>query len=113
MATSKPPKADTSKPVVSRLLPLVWAERQISLVDLVSEISLPAVVKMPTDAKASDATPTLSHPLLLYKENKGVKVVAKNVSSLEAVTKDGVKYKEGDSTVFVPVDYPGKANFNP
>lgn len=107
MATSKPPKADTSKPVVSRLLPLVWAERQISLVDLVSEISLPAVVKMPTDAKASDATPTLNHPLLLYKENKGVKVVAKNVSSLEAVTKDGVKYKEGDSTVFVPVDYPG------
>ena len=102
--------AESSKSV-SRLLALVWAERPMNLEELVTEVSLPAVVKIQTDGKTADTSSALRHPLLLYKEVKGVKVVARNVSSLEAVGKDinkaGVKYRESDSIVFFPVDYPG------
>ena len=83
----------------------------MNLVDLVSDVPLPAVVKMQSDGKGMDSSNPLRQPLLLYKEQKSIKVVAKNVSSLEAVSpavsKDGVKYKESASTVFLPVDYPG------
>ena len=92
---------------VSRLLPLVWAERSMNLVELVSDVPLPAVVKMQPEGKVTDTTSPLSQPLLLYREQKSIKVVARNVSSLQAVSKDGVEYEEGASTVFLPVDYPG------
>ena len=83
----------------------------MDLKELVEDVSLPAVVKIHTDGKPADSSSALDQPLLLYKEVKGVKVVARNVSSLETVgrdvNKEGVRYKEGDSMVFFPVDYPG------
>lgn len=83
----------------------------MNLIDLLTDVALPDVVKMQTDGKPAESASTLSQPLLLYKELKGVKVVARNVSSLEPVgkdiNKDGVKYRESNSVVFFPVDYPG------
>jgi hypothetical protein len=63
--------------------------------------------------KKKDASSMLQQPLLLFKEVKGFKVVARNISSLVAVktSKDGVQFKEGGSVVVIPVDYPGKVSF--
>ena len=111
MEKTKHYKMAESSKSSSRFLPLVWAERPMALPELVEQVPLPAVVKIHTDGKTEDLSSALCQPLLLYKEVKGVKVVARNVSSLETVgkdiNKDGVRYREGDSTVFFPVDYPG------
>lgn len=95
-----------------RTLPLLWSERSLSLVDILKEFPLPVIVKMNADDRSKqkrDASTMLQQPLLLYKEVKGLKIVARNVSSLVAVktSKDGVQFKEGGSEVVIPVDYPG------
>lgn len=105
---------DAKASQVMRSLPLVWSERSVALPDLLKEASLPIIVKMNAEEKSKekgkkDASTMLHQPLMLYKEVKGFKVVARNVSSLIAVkdSKDGVKYKEGGSVVVLPVDYQG------
>jgi hypothetical protein len=104
---------DTSPSRVRRTLPLLWSEKSLNLVDLLKEFTLPVIVKMNADDKSKkkkDASSMLQQPLLLFKEVKGFKVVARNISSLVAVktSKDGVQFKEGGSVVVIPVDYPGK-----
>lgn len=99
-------------PKSSRSSDLVWADRSLSLVDLLKEMTLPVIVKMHAEDKSQkvkDASVMLQQPLLLYKEIKGYKVVARNVSSLEAVktAKDGVEYKEGRSVIVLPINYQG------
>lgn len=103
---------DTSPVRVRRTQPFLWSERSLNLVDLLKEFKLPVIVKMNADNKSKhkrDASSMLQQPLLLYREVKGFKVVARNISSLVAVktSKDGVQYKEGGSEVVIPVDYPG------
>ncbi|XP_045188814.2 uncharacterized protein LOC123546526 [Mercenaria mercenaria] len=103
---------DTSPSRNPRTLSLQWSDRSLSLVDLLKEFTLPVIVKMNADDKSKkkkDASSMLQQPLLLYKEVKGFKVIARNISSLVAVktSKDGVQFKEGGSVVAIPVDYPG------
>lgn len=102
-----------SIPKLSKSTDLIWSDRSMSLVDLLKEMTLPVVVKMNAEdktKKVKDASAMLCQPLLLYKEIKGYKVVARNVSSLVAVktSKDGVEYKEGGSVIVLPVQYQGK-----
>ena len=104
---------DTSPSRVRRSFPLLWSEKSLNLVDLLKDYTLPVIVKMNADDKSKkkkDASLMLQQPLLLYKEVKGFKVVARNISSLVAVktSKDGVQFKEGGSVVVIPVDYSGK-----
>jgi len=104
-----------SIPKISRGGDLIWSDRSLSLANLMKEMSLPVIVKMNAEDKArkvKDGSSMLQQPLLLYKELKGFKVVARNVSSLVAVktSKDGVEYKEGGSVIVLPVQYQGKYN---
>lgn len=103
---------DSSPVRIRRTLPLLWSERSLNLEDILAEFTLPVIVKMNADDTSKhkrDASIMLQQPLLLYKEIKGFKVVARNVSSLVSVktSKDGVQFKEGGSVVVIPVDYPG------
>ena len=108
-------KKDFKQLAISRPLPLIWGDRSASLVNLLKDNVLPVVVKMKTSdmkrKERNESSSLLQQPLLLYKELKGIKVIARNISSLVAVngTKDGVQYKEGGSVIVLPVDYPGKS----
>ncbi|KAH3694807.1 uncharacterized protein LOC127862674 isoform X2 [Dreissena polymorpha] len=92
---------------------LLWSEKSLNLEALLKESTLPVVVKMNAADDSSklkkDAGTLLQQPLLLFKESKGFKVIAKNVSSLVAVrtSRDGVQYREGGATIVIPVQYPG------
>lgn len=101
-----------SIPKSSRSSDLVWSDRSMSLADLMKEMTLPVIVKMNAEDKSKkvkDASAMLQQPLLLYKEVKGYKCVARNVSSLVAVktSKDGVEYKDSGSVIVLPVHYRG------
>ena len=96
----------------SRVDSLVWADRSEILADILQDSDLPLVVRM-SERRAERRDPAgalLSQPLLLYRELKGFKVIARNVSSLQAVptSKGGVEYREGGSVIVLPVDYEGK-----
>ncbi|KAL4236895.1 hypothetical protein ACF0H5_005281 [Mactra antiquata] len=91
---------------------IIWAKTSMNLQDILKEYSLPVIVKMDAEDKGKskkDASAALQQPLMLYKEVKGYKIVARNVSSLVAVktSKEGVQFKEGGSVIVLPVDYHG------
>lgn len=95
-----------------RPLGILWSERCLNLLDLLSETTLPTVVKMNAEDKSKErknVSALLQQPLLLYKESKGFKLMARNVSSLVVVktSKTGIQYKEGGSVIVLPIDYPG------
>lgn len=117
-------RIDEKHSPLSRLNGVVWSERTLNLIDLLKETGLPTVVKMHTDDSAGnqparkdpvaqtprrEAGALLHKPLLLYKETKGIKLMARNISSLVAVktSKNSVQYRESETTVVLPVDYPG------
>jgi len=93
---------------VSGNVPVVWNDQPQTMAEILESNSLPVVVKICTENRLLPSQRTegdIHEPLIVYKELTGIKIYAKNVTSLDMLACSPAK--DSGTTVVIPDTYPG------
>lgn len=94
---------------ISGNLPIVWSDQPQTMKTILSETSLPTVVKVWQENRLLanlEGANDIHKPLLVYNEMRGTKVYAKNVTSVDVLA--GAPCRDKTPIVVIPVIYNGK-----
>ncbi|XP_021350887.1 uncharacterized protein LOC110448781 [Mizuhopecten yessoensis] len=89
-------------------LPIVWSDQPQTMKDILDETSLPTVVKVWQENRllaSLEGANDIHKPLIVYKEMRGRKIYAKNVTSVDVLA--GAPCKDKTPIVVIPVSYKG------
>lgn len=88
-----------------------WSEEPQTLPELLEENNLPIIIRVVAEEKLKSSEETegdIHAPLVIFREMKGTKVFAKNVTSIDVL--EGAPVKADSPTVVIPHTYQGSVN---